>query len=228
MKDWKRLAAVFLAVVLLPLGTLPAAYATTVEEDPYASMAVVPGSPADLARQSSAPAPDPEPEPEPSPEPEPEPEPASSAPAPDPEPEPEPEPSQGRPQPPEPSAVSSEPAVNYPVVSSRPEGGGVILPQSSEEEPERSLPDVGEVSVAGDLIASGVEVQSESRVNLVGVISWVCIALGVIVVVVVLLSTARKPPRGGGSGRKRYRRKPAKRSRKKHLLNDKYYRNLRY
>ena len=83
--------------------------------------------------------------------------------------------------------MSSEPAVNYPVVSSRPEGGGVILPQSSEEEPERSLPDVGEVSVAGDLIASGVEVQSESRVNLVGVISWVCIALGVIVVVVVLL-----------------------------------------
>lgn len=57
--------------------------------------------------------------------------------------------------------------------------------------------------------------------KLIGILSWACIALGVIVVLIVVLSN-RRPPRG--PGRSRYH-KP-KRSSKKRLLNDKYYRGL--
>ena len=86
-----------------------------------------------------------------------------------------------------------------------------------------SLPDVGSVSTPEDLIVSGTEEAPKKSLNFWGILSWACIALGILVVVLVLFSTARRPPRGG-PGRKRYRRKPY-RSRKKHLLNDRYYRD---
>lgn len=86
-----------------------------------------------------------------------------------------------------------------------------------------SLPDVGSVSAPEDLIVSGTEEAPKKSLNFWGILSWACIALGILVVVLVLFSTARRPPRGG-PGRKRYRRKPY-RSRKKHLLNDRYYRD---
>lgn len=90
-----------------------------------------------------------------------------------------------------------------------------------------SLPDVGSVSGAGELIASGTEAPPGKNLNLIGIISWACIGLGVLVVVLVLLSTTRRPPPGAGPGRKRYRRKPY-RTKKKRLLNEKYYRNNKY
>ena len=90
-----------------------------------------------------------------------------------------------------------------------------------------SLPDVGSVSGAGELIASGTEVTPEKNLNLIGIISWACIGLGVLVVILVLLSTTRRPPPGAGPGRKRYRRKPYH-TKKKRLLNEKYYRNNKY
>ena len=96
----------------------------------------------------------------------------------------------------------------------------------SESREEISLPDVGEVSMPGDLIASGVEVTPDSDFNVMGLISWICIGVGILVVIIVLLSTTRRPPRGG-NGRHRYRSRP-RRSRKKRLLSDKYYRNGRY
>lgn len=216
MKKMKRLAALFLALLMLP-AVMPAAVFATGFDDEFASMAVVPGSPADPNRSQASSEPSVEPPPEPS----------SSQPE---------EPSEEDPD------VSSEPAVNYPVVSSRPEnssGWAPENPDSSSETPSRygagtvgssssdlSLPSVGSVSEVGELIASGTEVKTENQFNIIGIISWACIGLGVVVVVIVLLSTTRKPPRGG-YGRKRYRRKPNK-PRKKRLLNDKYYRNMKY
>ena len=228
-KVWKSLAAWCLILMLLPLG-MTAVSATTFEEQ-YASMAVVPGSPADLEAQASASEPSSSSEPEPEPEPEPsssEVTPSSSTPA----------PSSSSSRPAAPPASNSETGsedessntsrINYPVVSSRLSSEGVVLPvESNVSEPDSSisLPSVGEVSGAGDIIASGIDVTVDNEFNMIGVISWVCIGLGVVVVIVVLLSTTRRPPTGG-YGRKRYRRKPVK-SKKKRLLNDKYYRNIR-
>ncbi|WP_283609109.1 hypothetical protein [Faecalispora anaeroviscerum] len=86
-----------------------------------------------------------------------------------------------------------------------------------------SLPPAGTVSEAENLIGSGVEVQTQKSTNWWGVLSWALIGLGVLIVVIVLLSTLRRPP-PGGPGRKRYRRHPFP-TKKKRLLNDKYYRN---
>ncbi|MBE6832588.1 hypothetical protein [Faecalispora sporosphaeroides] len=86
-----------------------------------------------------------------------------------------------------------------------------------------SLPPVGSVSEVENLIGSGVEVQTPKTMNWWGVLSWALIGLGILIVVIVLLSTLRRPP-PGGPGRKRYRRHPFP-TKKKRLLNDKYYRN---
>ncbi len=98
------------------------------------------------------------------------------------------------------SAVSSQ-------VSSAPESEGI------------SLPEVDSV-VENDPLQSA-ENANTSGMNIRGILSWACIALGVAVVLIVVLSN-RRPPRG--PRRSRYHR--PKRSRKKRLLNDKYYRGL--
>lgn len=91
---------------------------------------------------------------------------------------------------------------------------------SSEESSGITLPSVGSVP-ENDPLSSVVNNQENSRrMNWIGILSWACIALGIIVVLIVMLSN-RRPPRG--MGRKRYRR--AKRP-KKRLLNDKYYRDI--
>ena len=199
---------------------------------PSSSMAVVPGSPADSSTQESS-------------EPIPEPEPSSETPSQEPSSQPQ---SSTAPS----SSVPSQQASS----TNRPSQGGAITSSSSEDlssvpsqnlpkEPSDvptisdfqnqmqdseaetiSLPDVGEVSGAGELTESGTEVTIENKFNMIGLISWICIGIGIAVVIIVLLSTTRRPPRGG-YGRKRYRRKTRK-SGKKRLLNDKYYRNLRY
>lgn len=91
------------------------------------------------------------------------------------------------------------------------------VPQSSEI----SLPSVASVSETDPLDSAVINKESSHRLNWIGIVSWACIALGIIVVLIVVFSN-RRPPRG--MGRKRYRR--PKRSRKKRLLNDKYYRDL--
>jgi hypothetical protein len=77
---------------------------------------------------------------------------------------------------------------------------------------------VGSV-VEQDPLSSAVEPDTGKK-TLIGVLSWACILLGVLVVLIVVLSN-RRPPRG--PGRKRYRRP---RRGGKHLLNDRYYRGL--
>ncbi len=95
---------------------------------------------------------------------------------------------------------------------------------SSEESSEIALPSVNSVEENNPLSSVVVDSAANKKMNWIGILSWVCIALGVIVVLIVVFSN-RQPPRGG-SGRKRYRR--PSRTNKKRLLNDKYYRNTKF
>jgi len=101
-----------------------------------------------------------------------------------------------------------------------------LLPSDagSSSDLDIQLPSVGDVSGVGGLTDSGKELKQRSNINLLGIISLACIALSVLIILAVLFSSNRRPPRGG-SGRTRYH-KP-RRTKKKHLLNDKYYRNMR-
>jgi hypothetical protein len=58
-----------------------------------------------------------------------------------------------------------------------------------------------------------------------GILAWVCIGAGVVIMLLVLFTGGKKNIRRT-VGRKRYRN-GAFRSKKKHLLDDKYYRNNR-
>lgn len=95
---------------------------------------------------------------------------------------------------------------------------------SDEESSEIILPSVDSVTENNPLSSVIVDTAANQKMNWIGIISWGCIALGVILVLIVVLSN-RRPPRGG-PGRKRYRR--PNRSHKKRLLNDKYYRNMKF
>jgi hypothetical protein len=108
-------------------------------------------------------------------------------------------------------------------VSSEPESGDFLGGLSSDLSGSSgiSLPSVDSVTENDPLSSVVTHTESSHRMNWVGLLSWACIALGVIVVLIVVFSN-RRPPRG--MGRKRYRR--PKRSRKKKLLNDKYYRHI--
>jgi hypothetical protein len=94
---------------------------------------------------------------------------------------------------------------------------------SEEVSSEIVLPSVGSIQENNPLSSVAVDSAVNKKMNWIGIISWICIALGVIVVLIVVFSN-RRPP--NGPGRKRYRR--PNRSRKKRLLNDKYYRNIKY
>jgi hypothetical protein len=83
-----------------------------------------------------------------------------------------------------------------------------------------SLPEAGIVS-ENDPLASVSQGTPSKQINRIGILAWVCIALGVLVVLIVIFSN-RRPPRG--PGRSRYHR--PRRGNRKHLLNDKYYRDL--
>ncbi|HEX3017286.1 MAG TPA: hypothetical protein VHP31_05460 [Caproicibacter sp.] len=108
------------------------------------------------------------------------------------------------------STASSEVNSNIPSeVSSVPESGTI------------SLPNVDSIAENDPLNSVGGNTTQSDKMKMIGILSWACIALGVIVVLIVVLSN-RRPPRG--PGRKRYRR--PKRTGKKRLLNDKYYRGL--
>lgn len=95
---------------------------------------------------------------------------------------------------------------------------------SEEESSEIVLPSVASVEENNPLSSVIVDSAANQKMKWIGILSWICIVLGIVVVLIVVFSN-RRPPRGG-SGRKRYRR-PG-RSHKKRLLNDKYYRNIKY
>ncbi|NLJ30834.1 MAG: hypothetical protein GX424_04410 [Clostridiales bacterium] len=101
----------------------------------------------------------------------------------------------------------------------------VISSSSEEASSQIVLPSVGSIAEDNPLDSMQVQASSNSRMNWIGILSWACIVLGMLVVAFVVFSN-RRPPRGG-PGRKRYRKKPGQ-TRKKHLLNDKYYRNMKY
>ena len=65
------------------------------------------------------------------------------------------------------------------------------------------LPSVAEVSGAG-VLSAPVSDDDNDQINWLGIISWVCIGIGILIVVVVILSN-RRPPRSG-YGRTRYKR----------------------
>ena len=59
------------------------------------------------------------------------------------------------------------------------------------------------------------------RVNVIGIVSWALIGVGILVVLIVLFLVTRGPP-GGGMGRKRYREQ--KESRTRRMMDDNHYR----
>lgn len=98
-------------------------------------------------------------------------------------------------------------------------GGAVSgLPSSSSQ---ISLPSVASVPENDPLDSVVTDTKSAHQLNWLGLLSWALIAIGIIVVLIVVFSN-RHPPHG--PGRRRYRR--PKRSKKKRLLNDKYYRDI--
>lgn len=139
------------------------------------------------------------------------------------------------------SSVPSAPSSAKPPVSSRPASSrkpkkkkassvpsSAVFSEASSallrsEEPSSAivLPSVGSIAEDNPLSSAEPSSGAQRKTALIGMLSWACIALGILVVIIVLLSN-RRPPRG--PGRKRYRRR--KRSKKKRLLNDRYYRGL--
>ena len=101
------------------------------------------------------------------------------------------------------------------------ESSDVFSWESSAAESAISLPGVGSVAENDPLSSAITNPGQAHRMNIQGLLAWACIGLGVLVVLIVVLSN-RRPPRG--PGRKRYRRQ--KRGSGKHLLNDRYYRDL--
>ena len=101
------------------------------------------------------------------------------------------------------------------------ESSDVFSWESSAAESAISLPGVGSVAENDPLSSAITNPEQAHRMNIQGLLAWACIGLGVLVVLIVVLSN-RRPPRG--PGRKRYRRQ--KRGSGKHLLNDRYYRDL--
>jgi hypothetical protein len=84
------------------------------------------------------------------------------------------------------------------------------------------MPNAEDVSEV-DPLASAVNNSSAAQMNHIGILAWVCIGLGILVILIVIFSNSHN--NGGGSpGHKRYHR--PKRSKKKRLLNEKYYRGL--
>lgn len=84
-----------------------------------------------------------------------------------------------------------------------------------------SMPNAEDVSEV-DPLASAVNNSSAAQMNHIGILAWVCIGLGILVILIVIFSNNHNS--GGGPGHKRYHR--PKRSKKKRLLNEKYYRGL--
>ena len=91
---------------------------------------------------------------------------------------------------------------------------------------EISLPEVSVGSEAAGIISKGTDITpSNTTQTWLGIVFWICIAIGILIVVVVIVAATRKPPKGG-TGKKRYERKPMT-PKGKRILNEKYYRNIK-
>ncbi len=89
-----------------------------------------------------------------------------------------------------------------------------------------SLPEVSVGSEAAGILSQGTDVTPPGTTQTwLGIVFWICIAVGIIIVVVVIAVANRKPPKGG-TGRKRYERRPMT-PKGKRILNEKYYRNIK-
>jgi hypothetical protein len=122
------------------------------------------------------------------------------------------------------SSVSSYPSEGSGNTSGELSSEDASALSSEEQSSEIVLPSVGSVPENNPLSSVIVDSAANQKTKWIGIISWACIILGVIVVLIVVFSN-RRPP-SGGSGRKRYRR--PSRTHKKRLLNDKYYRNMKF
>ena len=100
--------------------------------------------------------------------------------------------------------------------------------ESSAEEPPStiSLPDVDSMDLSvPQMLGSGVEETTQNN-TLLGILAWVLIGVGIIIVLIVLFTSAKSGAKKS-VGRKRYHRGTYK-SKRKHLLDDKYYRKNKY
>lgn len=113
--------------------------------------------------------------------------------------------------------------------SSQAESSSEVPSEASSEESSSStisLPDVDSMDLSiPQLIGSGVEEPTENN-SLLGILAWVLIGVGILIVLIVLFTSAKSGSRKS-VGRKRYHRGTYK-SKKKHLLDDKYYRKNKY
>ena len=116
-----------------------------------------------------------------------------------------------------------------PVSNTMPESSSeVSSEESSGEEPSStiSLPDVDSMDLSvPQMLGSGVEETTQNN-TLLGILAWVLIGVGIIIVLIVLFTSAKSGAKKS-VGRKRYHRGTYK-SKRKHLLDDKYYRKNKY
>ena len=128
-------------------------------------------------------------------------------------------------------ASSSAPARTYsaPVVSSSSKALTIVSSEevSSSSEPEESeisLPEVSEDDISLPYVLASAGSSAENN-KLLGIIAWSCIGLGVLIVLIVLFSGKRAQK--GYVARKRYKSSFGLGKKKKRLLSDSYYRNIR-
>ncbi len=238
MNRWKKWMVLGAALVLFSMNTM-----TVLAEENTAIQITEDETQEPDVPEETDPTPEPEntptPEPEDTPTPTPTPTPTST-----PKPTPTPTPKSTPTPTPTPTPASTPKATPTPTPTTTPSptptpdaftNPGTTSEESSAVSEESSL--VSENSEeSSDLLSSSLDVLDEnagisgdvenpdnSRMNLLGILAWVCIGLGVLVVIIVLLSN-----RTGNrtTGRRRYQRRPVRRK-KKHLLSDKYYRNYR-
>lgn len=128
--------------------------------------------------------------------------------------------------------VSSSPVVNYSNSSATkssnyvpPVSSQVVESSSSEpEESEMSLPEVSEDDISLPYVLASAGPSAENN-KLLGIIAWSCIGLGVLIVLIVLFSGRRA--KKGYVARKRYKSSFGLGKKKKRLLSDSYYRNIK-
>ena len=97
---------------------------------------------------------------------------------------------------------------------------------SISQNSEISLPEVSVGSEVAGIISKGTDVTpSNNTQTWLGIVFWICIAIGILIIVVVIVAATRKTPTGG-TGKKRYERKPLT-PKGKRILNEKYYRNIK-
>lgn len=130
-----------------------------------------------------------------------------------------------------PASYSSAPARTYsaPAVSSSSKAAVVVSSEevSSSSEPEESeisLPEVSEDDISLPYVLASAGSSAENN-KLLGIIAWSCIGLGVLIVLIVLFSGKRAQK--GYVARKRYKSSFGLGKKKKRLLSDSYYRNIR-